>query len=90
MQKARRTGLINLWILLEIREHLCRQGFDPAGADELVHGGHVHAELVIVLTEGDHSADHVVDLFVDRGELVRNAAKIDALDRRHELESQDE
>ena len=74
---------------MEVGQHPGHQGFDLPGADELVHGGHVHPQLVIVLQEGDHLADQVVDLFVDRGELVLDAPKIDGLDRRHELEGQD-
>ena len=44
---------------------------------------------MVVLAEGDHLPNQAVNLFMDRGELVRDAPQIDALDRGHELEGQD-
>ena len=42
---------------VEIRQGPGHQGLDLTGADELVHGGDVHAELVVVLAEGDRLPD---------------------------------
>ena len=81
MQKARRTGLWIQVCLVEIGQHLGHQLFDPAGADELVHGGHVHPELVVVLRKGDHGPYQLVDPAMDRGEPVRDAPKVDAVKR---------